>query len=62
MQIVESDDIYVDKQGLPKLMNAQFDDQDMYDRNDKTELKLTKDDDSHDTTSSTHRDSDGDNK
>lgn len=61
LQIVESDSIYVDKQGLPKLMDAQFDDQDMYDRN-KTELKLIKDDDSHDTSSSLHRDSDGENK
>lgn len=43
-------------------MDTQFDDQDIYERT-KTNMKMMKDDDSHDTTiSSMHRDSDGENK
>lgn len=57
LQIVGSDTLYVDKQSLPKLMEAQFD-EDVYERNSKADLKLIKDDD----TSSMHRDSDGENK
>lgn len=60
LQIVGSDSLYVDKQSLPKLMGARFDDPDVYERS-KPDLKLIKDDDSHDN-SSLHRDSDGETK
>lgn len=61
LQIVGSDTLYVDKQSLPKLIEAPFNENDMYERNSKADLKLIKDDDSHDA-SSMHRDSDGENK
>lgn len=61
LQIVGADGLYDDKQALPKLIDSRCFDQQPEVFENKTDLKLKADDDSHDA-SSVPRDSDGENK